>query len=245
MRSRSEALSVFWSQGPGEQVEIKICALLPAFNEAGKVAAVVRATQAHVDKVILVDDGSRDGTCELAIAAGAVCLRSASNQGKGAALRKGIASISEDGYTHALFMDADGQHRPADIPILVRTARETNADVVLGSRRFDRRRMPTPRYLSNTIGSRIASWLVGREIRNSQCGFRLVRLDKLRGLRLRAKRYEFDMELLIKMSLAGCTFAHAPVSTVYDQGKACSKMRVVRDTFRICLASLLYRFFGL
>ncbi len=220
----------------------RVCALIPAFNEAASITAVVNATQKYVEKVVVIDDGSQDGTAKLASDAGAQCLRNGANQGKGSAIRKGIAYISEDEYTHTLFMDADGQHRPEDIPNLIRVANETRADMVIGTRRFQRERMPTSRYFSNTIGSIVASWLVGQEIKDSQCGFRLVRLDKLLELDLKAKKYELEMEVLIKISLAGGKLAFAPVSVVYDDGKALSKMQPVRDTVRICFASLIYRF---
>lgn len=105
--------------------------------------------------------------------------------------------------------------------------------------------MPRERFFSNSVGSRIASLLVGREIRDSQSGFRLIRLDKLRPLRLRARKYEIEMEILIKMSLAGCSIAHAPVSMVYENDRARSKMKPVRDTVRICFWSLFFRFLKL
>jgi len=113
---------------------------------------------------------------------------------------------------------------------------------VIGTRTFDRTAMPVARYYSNTIGSRAASALVGQAIRDSQCGFRMLRLDKLRSLRLRSRFYEFEMEVLIKMARTGGRIAEAPVRTVYDGGHARSKMNPVRDTVRICLWSLAYRF---
>ena len=90
--------------------------------------------------------------------------------------------------------------------------------------------------------SRAASWLVGQAILDSQSGFRLVRFDALRHVRLRARRYEFEMEVLIKLCARGATVAHAAVTTVYDRGQARSKMNPVRDTIRICLWSLVFRF---
>jgi len=221
--------------------EMKICALIPAFNEADRITSVVVGAKKYVGEVVLVDDGSRDGTAAAAGAAGAVCLRLEKNQGKAAALRQGIAYVREREFTHILFLDGDGQHSTEDIPALIRVASETNADLVIGARSFDRRRMPRARYYSNTLGSKVASWLVGREIKDSQSGFRLVNLDKLRQIELSGKKYEFEMEVLIKMSLAGCSIRHAPVHMVYDHGEARSKMRPVWDTVRICLWSLLFR----
>jgi glycosyltransferase involved in cell wall biosynthesis len=144
-----------------------------------------------------------------------------------------------------LLIDGDGQHRPEDIPSLTEAARRTGADLVIGARYFARAHMPTERYFSNTVGSKLTSWLVGREIRDSQCGFRLIRLDSLRNIRLRSKKYEIEMEILIKMILAGCRIEHAPVRMIYPTGSARSKMKPVRDTARICLWSLLFRFLRL
>jgi glycosyltransferase involved in cell wall biosynthesis len=225
--------------------EEKICALIPAFNEADVIASVVRETRKYASCVFVVDDGSSDGTGEVAERSGAVCLRLNPNGGKGAALRKGIAHIKDCEFSHVVFLDGDGQHRPSDIPSLIDAARRQKADMVIGTRSFDRARMPRERYFSNSVGSRAVSLLLGREIKDSQSGFRLIRMDKLRNLKLRARKYEIEMEILIKMSLAGCNIVHAPVSMVYDSGRARSKMHPVRDTIRICVWSLLFRFLKL
>ncbi len=223
---------------------MRICALIPAFNEAHQIGGVIRGVREHIAEVVLIDDGSCDGTGEAGRSAGAVCLRSEQNRGKASALRMGIEFARERDFSHVLFLDGDGQHRAEDIPTLIRAARETGADLVIGTRSFDRKRMPLARYYSNTVGSKIASWLAGTEIRDSQSGFRLVRMDKLRQLRLRGRKYELEMEILIKMSRAGFTTVHAPVQTVYENGQARSKMRPIRDTMRICFWSLAFRFLG-
>lgn len=221
---------------------MRVCALIPAYNEAGHIAEVVQGTKRHVQEVVVIDDGSRDGTAGIAETSGATCLRMPGNRGKASALRAGIEFAGRLGVSHVLTIDGDGQHRPEDIPALIEAANRTGADLVIGTRSFDRGGMPLARFYSNTIGSRIASALVGMEIRDSQSGFRLLRLDKLRSLRLRSKFYEFEMEVLIKMVRVGGSIAHAAVRTVYEDGRARSKMNPVRDTVRICLWSLAFRF---
>jgi UDP-N-acetylglucosamine---dolichyl-phosphate N-acetylglucosaminyltransferase len=223
---------------------MRTCALIPAFNEAAYIANVVKGTQPHVEQVVVIDDGSSDQTAQVAQAAGATCLRSDTNCGKAWALRTGIAFARARNFTHAITLDGDGQHLPEDVPVMLRVAEQTGADLVIGARSFDRARMPRARYYSNTIGSRLASALVGCEIRDSQSGFRLFRLDKLRETKLRSRSYELEMEILIKMARSGCTIAHAPVHMVYDDGQARSKMKPVRDTISICLWSLAFRFLG-
>jgi glycosyltransferase involved in cell wall biosynthesis len=223
---------------------MRTCVLIPAFNEASYIADVVERARQYVAEVVVIDDGSADGTADIARAAGATCLQSPKNCGKASALRTGIAYARDRKFTHVITLDGDGQHLPEDIPVMLRVAEETGADLIIGARSFDRARMPSPRYFSNVIGSRLASALVGREIRDSQCGFRLFRLDKLDGAKLRSRYYELEMEILIKMARSGCTIAHVPIRTVYDDGHARSKMKPVRDTVRVCLWSLAFRYLG-
>jgi glycosyltransferase involved in cell wall biosynthesis len=223
---------------------MRTCALIPAFNEAPHIAKVVEGARRHVAEVVVLDDGSSDGTAEIARAAGATCLQSPRNCGKASALRAGIAFARERNFTHVITLDGDGQHLPEDIPAMLRVAAETGADLIIGTRCFDRALMPGSRYFSNVVGSRLASALVGCEIRDSQSGFRLFRLDKLGGAKLRSRFYELEMEILIKMARSGCTIAHVPVRMIYNHGQARSKMKPVRDTVRVCLWSLAFRFLG-
>ena len=151
---------------------------------------------------------------------------------------------------HVSFLDENvGCFREEDINARAKadqahpgSLRDDRADLVIGARSFDRAGMPRSRYFSNTVGSKVASWLVGCEIRDSQSGFRLIRLERLRGVRLRSRCYEFEMELLIKLVRGGGTVGHAPVRAVYHDGQARSKMHPVRDTVRICLWSLAFRY---
>jgi glycosyltransferase involved in cell wall biosynthesis len=223
---------------------MRTCVLIPAFNEAPHIANIVKRVREHVEDVVVIDDGSADGTADVARAAGAICLQLPRNCGKASALRAGIAFARDRDFDRVITLDGDGQHLPEDITVILRVAEETGADLVIGARSFNRALMPISRYFSNIIGSRLASALVGCEIRDSQSGFRLFRLDKLDAAKLRSRCYELEMEILIKMARSGCTIAHATVRTVYDDGQARSKMKPVRDTVRVCLWSLAFRFLG-
>jgi glycosyltransferase involved in cell wall biosynthesis len=219
---------------------MNVHALIPAYNEEGTVADVVCGLARIVDAVTVVDDGSTDGTGERARAAGAAVVRHAEKQGKGAAVRTGLAAILPTACTHVLLIDADLQHRPEEAQRLIDVARATDATLVIGERQFVRDGMPASRYHTNRIGSRALSSFVGVPIADTQCGFRLFKAEALRAVRLTARGYEIETEMLVKVRRRGGTIAAAPVSAVYN-GRP-SRLRPIRDTTKTCFLAVYYRF---
>jgi glycosyltransferase involved in cell wall biosynthesis len=219
---------------------LEAAALVPAYNEAGTIADVVRGVLPFVSQVLVVDDGSTDGTGDYARAAGASVIAHRSNQGKGTAVRTGLDHLLRHDLTHVVFLDGDLQHLPEETLRLLDAARDTEADVVIGERRFDRAAMPASRYHTNRIGSRALSWFVGVPVRDTQCGFRVFRVDVLRRMRLSATGYEIETEMLVKLRRLGGRIASAPVTAVYNGRR--SKLRPIRDTTRTCFLAVYYRF---
>jgi glycosyltransferase involved in cell wall biosynthesis len=221
-------------------VTVRVAALVPAFNEAGSIAAVVGGVAPHVASVVVVDDGSSDETGALARAAGAEVLSHDRNRGKGHAVRTGLAHVLSRPFTHVLLMDGDLQHRPDDVPKLLAAARDRGLDLVVGARVFDRAQMPASRYYSNVIGSRALSAFVGVRVRDTQSGFRLVACDPLRDLTLTASGYEIETEMLIRLAQKGARIGDVDVTLSYAGAR--SKLRPVRDTTRTCFLAVYYRF---
>jgi glycosyltransferase involved in cell wall biosynthesis len=219
---------------------MRVQALIPAFNEAGTIAQVVRGVSPHVAAVCVVDDGSTDGTADAARIAGAEIIVNPGDRGKGAAIRAGLARVLERDCTHVLLMDGDLQHLPEEAPLLIAEAERTGADVVLGERRFERQAMPASRYHANRIGSLALSRFLGLAIRDTQCGFRLFKADAIRGLRLRARGYDIETEMLVKLKRRGGRIAGVPITAVYTGQR--SKLRPVRDTTKTCFLAVYYRF---
>ena len=219
---------------------MRAAALIPAFNEARSIGAVIEGIRGSVQHVLVVDDGSLDGTGEAARRAGAQVIEHASNLGKGTAVRAGLRELAAQGFTHALLMDGDMQHLPDEGPALIDAAARTGADLVLGERRFGRETTPASRYHANRIGSRVLSWFIGVPLNDTQCGFRVVRLAALGDLRLRARGYDIETEMLVKLWRRRARIARVPVSAVYT-GQA-SKLRPVRDTTRTCFLAVYYRY---
>jgi glycosyltransferase involved in cell wall biosynthesis len=219
---------------------MRVHALIPAFNEAGTIARVVGGVSPHVAAICVVDDGSTDGTAEAARSAGADVMVNPGKRGKGAAIRAGLSRVLTRDCTHVLLIDGDLQHLPEEAPLLIAEAEKTGADVVLGERRFDRLAMPASRFHANRIGSLALSRFMGVAIRDTQCGFRLFKVDALRGLRLRARGYDIETEMLVKLTRRGGRIARVPVTAVYTGQR--SKLRPVRDTTKTCFLAVYYRF---
>jgi glycosyltransferase involved in cell wall biosynthesis len=216
--------------------------VIAAFNEAPTIREVVAGARGYVSDVCVVDDGSTDQTASEAERGGALVLRHDRNHGKGQAVRTGLAWALERPFTHVLLMDGDRQHDPDDIPALVDAARSGAGDFVLGERPFNRDTMPASRFYTNTISSAVISrFFVGARVADAQSGFRLIRSSLLRAVRLTARGYEIETEMLIKLRRKGAVIDRAPVRLRYDGAR--SKLRPIRDTTRTCFLAVRYRFF--
>jgi len=212
-------------------------ALVPAFRCASTVGGVVEGLKSVVPEVLVVDDGSGDGTADAARAAGARVLVRPGNGGKGSALRDGLAVLLKEPVSHVAFVDADGQHDPADLPALLAAAR-SGADFVIGSRLKDTATMPAKNYWANTIGDKVLGRMTGLPVEDGQSGYRVIAADLLRPLRLRAERYSIENEILIKAAPRVRRFAAVPVKTIYGVR---SHYRPFRDTWITSWLSVWYK----
>ena len=187
-----------------------VLAIVPAYNEAPRVAAVVAGAKAHLP-VLVVDDGSTAET------AGGTVLRQQPNQGKGAALRAGFRWALGQGFDAVLTLDADGQHDPAEIPLFLAARDGTTADLVVGRRDFGR--MPPIRQLSNRLGGFAFSWAVGRPIADNQSGYRLLSRRLMEAMLASSESgFEFEVEMITTAIRAGWAIEWVPIQTIYAGG---------------------------
>lgn len=209
-----------------------LAAVIPAYNAAGHLAGVVDRVSAYVPRgrIVVVDDGSVDGTGDVARVAGATVVVHAVNSGKGAAIRSGLRAAQELGVPYAILLDADGQHNPDEIPDFMARARATGADLVVGNRLGEASTMPWLRKATNYVTSAVVSMLAGRRVPDSQNGYRLVRLAHFRRFPLTTSRYEIESEMIIRAGRAGGRIASVPVQTIYA-GET-SFINPFIDTFR-------------
>jgi glycosyltransferase involved in cell wall biosynthesis len=218
-----------------------VVAVVPAYQAVATIAEVVSGVRRRLEKVVVVDDGSDDGTSEAARAAGAAVERLETNRGKGSALRRGIARALALEPLALVLLDADGQHDPGDLDAFLDAWDEGRADLIIGARLADPAKIPAARYWTNYIGSRILSWMCGLDLEDSQSGYRLISAKLIRAIDLSSEGYAVESEMLIKAARLGARIEHVRVRTIYNDGG--SHFRPLRDTFRISCASIYFKVF--
>lgn len=202
--------------------------IIPAFNEAGSIGTVLGAVPAEVLgrqlTVVVVDDGSDDGTGDVASVAGVRVLRQPRNIGKGCALRRGMAEVRRMGLEAVLWMDSDGQHRPEDIPRLAGPVLEGCADMVVGSRYLSSAstRAPVNRRLVRKATIAALGRITGLELTDPFSGFRCFSPPAVDAVELSGDCYESELEATLMVAKAGLTIAEVPIARVY--GPCTSKM---------------------
>ena len=205
-----------------------VCAIIPAHKEEGFIARVVEDVRAHIQRVIVVDDCSLDGTGVAAATAGAIVIRHRQRLGKGAAIKTGLQRAAAENYPYFLFLDGDGQHDPAEIPKFLDKVSRSRADLVVGNRMNNPVTMPWVRRMTN----RFMSWQIGnlcrRELPDSQCGYRLARLSLLSVLLQSSDGFAFETECLLLAARGGFSIDFVPIRTIYRAEQ--SKIRPARDT---------------
>jgi glycosyltransferase involved in cell wall biosynthesis len=205
-------------------------AIIPAWNESSTIGPLVTEVRRRVEHVIVVDDGSSDATGNVAHAAGAEVLVHPFNRGKGAALRTGLSRARRAGFDWGVTLDADGQHSPDEMPLLWRMAADTSATLVVGNRMPSAASMSWLRRATNRWMSRRLSRRAGQEFPDSQCGFRLLRLDVWERLPLDTEHFEIESELLLAFVSAGQRVEFAAIST--RPAPRPSRIRPLHDAWR-------------
>ncbi len=194
--------------------------VIPAYNHGTRISDVVRETAALGYPVIVVDDGSTDRTAEtLSSIKGITVLTHPRNMGKGAALRTGFSS-AKDSFDWAVTLDADGQHKAEDIENLLAVVKGEDRPIVVGSRQgMDGINVPWTSRFGRGF-SNFWVWLSGGpRISDSQSGFRLYPLPEILELDVRARRFQFEVEVLVTAHRMGIPVVETPVQVIYQKGK--------------------------
>jgi glycosyltransferase involved in cell wall biosynthesis len=210
--------------------------VIPALNEAATIRDVVSRALRRIDRVIVVDDGSQDGTARALHGLPAVILRNEYTCGKAASLRRGIAYALDEGVAAVMTLDGDGQHAPEDIPRLIAAHRQNPGMIVIGTRLHDPRKIPRPRYLANRFANFWIAWAAGYPLNDSQSGFRLYPAHVLESLHVvhnRSRGFVFESEILIDAARCGVRSVSVTIPAVYRTDARPSHFRPVLDILLI------------
>jgi glycosyltransferase involved in cell wall biosynthesis len=214
-------------------------AIIPAYLEEKHIGDVVRRTLQQLANVVVVDDGSSDATADTARKAGADVIVHEQNRGKGESIKSGFRYWLEHGATYVVILDGDGQHLPEEIERFLAAASAGLGELLIGTRMNDVRDMPLLRRMVNRYMSRKISRACGQDIPDTQCGFRMVHRSVIPNLLGGTARFDYETEMLILASRAGCRIASVPISTVYSD--EVSSIHPVRDTLRFFKLMRRYR----
>lgn len=219
--------------------------LIPTYNNAATLSTVVEAALEQSECVIVVDDGSTDSTGEILRGFGGriELVSYAPNRGKGHALHEGFRRARELGLRYVVTLDSDGQHFPGDMVRFVEAVEARPDAMVIGSRGMEHDNMPR----GNTFANRFSNfWFAVQTLRrlpDTQTGYRLYPLRRMRRMHFFTSRYEAELEMLVRIAWAGIPIVAVPVRVYYaPEGERVSHFRKGRDFARISLLNTLFCF---
>ena len=213
------------------------CVIVPTYNNAATLAGVITDIAFYTRNIILVNDGSTDDTLQIAASFPFVQLVTyPKNRGKGWALRKGFAYACEKGYQYAITIDSDGQHFAKDLPLFFQKLESTGESLIIGARNMDQETVPGKSSFGNRFSNFWFKLETGISLPDTQSGYRLYPLGPLRKLNFYTRKYEFEIEVLVRTAWMGVFIASIPVSVYYPpKEERVSHFRPFADFTRISI----------
>ncbi|HET9063515.1 MAG TPA: glycosyltransferase family 2 protein, partial [Candidatus Binatia bacterium] len=210
--------------------------VIPAYNEAATVRDVALRARQQCANVIVVDDGSTDGTAGALAGLDVTLLKNEKNLGKAGSLCRGFEQALAGGAAGVITLDADGQHAPEEIPLFIAQSLDDPDALLIGARRRDQRKTSFWRYGANRVADFWIGWAAGAPIEDSQSGFRLYPATLLRAMDVpheRSRSFVFESEMLIEAARRGVVIQNVPVTVMPRSGSRPSHFRPLLDIARI------------
>lgn len=215
-----------------------VCVVIPTYNNDAHLANVVEEVLHYTPDVIVVNDGSNDRTRQVleAYQSRITCLSFPHNKGKGYALAKGFDRAEALGYTCAVTMDSDGQHRASDLPRFLEALDQHPGALIVGTRQLQQKNMPRGNTFANQFSNFWFALQTGIRLPDTQSGFRLYPLGEMKGMRPFTSRYEAELELLVRSAWRNIRLVAIPIEVCYPPpDQRVTHFRPVMDFFRISL----------
>ena len=225
-----------------EKVDVlKACVIIPTYNNAATLAAVIEDVAQYSNHIIVVNDGSTDNTVDIVKQFAAVQFISyEKNVGKGWALRKAFAYAAEKGYKYGITIDSDGQHFAKDLPAFINKLEEEPNAVIIGARNMDQASVPGGSSFGNKVSNFWFKVETGITSPDTQSGFRLYPLEPMKKMRFITRKYEFEIEVLVRLAWKGVKVIAVPVTVYYaPKEERISHFRPYKDFFRISVLNTI------
>ena len=231
---------------------MKNCVIIPVYNSENLIANVLKSVSQHIENLIVINDGSTDGTLDAIHRCGLdpqspdrtfTLVSYPKNSGKGYALQCGFRKASEMGFTHALTMDADGQHLATDIATLFQASEKQPDALIVGSRKFDNPNMPQGNVFANNFSNFWFMVQTGKRLPDTQTGFRVYPLQKIGKMRIFTNRYEAELEILVRSAWRNIPIVSQAINVYYPtDNERVSHFRAGKDFFRISVLNTVLCF---
>jgi glycosyltransferase involved in cell wall biosynthesis len=231
---------------------MKICVIIPVYNSENLITNVVKSVLQYTENLIIVNDGSTDGTLEtirrckhdLQSSDEHITLISYErNRGKGYALQKGLKCALKLGFTHAITMDADGQHLASDLELMKISAENHPNALIVGARKFDNPNMPQGNRFANKFSNFWFTVQTGKRLPDTQTGFRVYPLHEIGKMRLFTNRYETELEILVRLAWRNVPIISQPIDVYYPPiDERVSHFHGGKDFFRISVLNTVLCF---
>lgn len=226
---------------------LKCVVVMPTYNNAGTIAQVISDVKKYSDDVVVVNDGSTDNTASiLSSIEGIKVIDYPNNKGKGYALKLGLAKAYEWGYRYAITIDSDGQHYADDIPVFIEKIEEKPDSLLIGARNLTADNMPSKNTFANKFSNfwyKVETW---QELSDTQSGFRLYPLEKLQKIHFITRRYEFEVEVIVRAAWRGINVENVPIKVYYPPvEERVSHFRPLKDFTRISILNTVLVLYAL
>ena len=216
---------------------LRCVVLIPTYNNAGTIAKVISDVKEFTTDVIVVNDGSTDETSNILSSINDIkIIEYTQNKGKGYALKLGLQKAFEWGYRYAITIDSDGQHYADDIPVFIEKIEEVPDSLLIGSRNLTAENMPSKNTFANKFSNFWYKVETGKVLSDTQSGYRLYPLEKLQKIHFITRRYEFEVEIIVRAAWRGINVENIPIKVYYPPiGERVSHFRPLQDFTRISI----------
>ncbi|MBU3026428.1 DUF2062 domain-containing protein [Zobellia galactanivorans] len=216
--------------------QLNCCVLVPTYNNAGTLKRVLDSILERTDAVIVINDGATDGTSDILKNYPTIeQIHLPENKGKGNALQVGFKAAISQGYDYAITIDSDGQHFPEDLSVFLDELQkeETPNVLYIGSRNMQQEDVPGKSSFGNKFSNFWFWFETGTKLQDTQCGYRLYPLHALKDLKFYTPKFEFEIEVIVRLAWDGTLVKNVPVRILYDETERVSHFRTVPDFARI------------